>query len=152
MAKYFMELTLVDYSCVRFLPSEIAAASLYIAMRLPTGPIGKEQISLEWTPTLEYYSMYSESKLLPCARQIALLVTKTMDGTAKQKVHAQYFKCLKYFFRWFYFEKLSLLKSKGPWFFMAAKCAFNWRWCLLIQSYFSAVNDHAGIADLAKGY
>ena len=115
----------MDYSCVQFLPSEIAAASLYIAMSLPTGPIGKEQISLEWTPTLEYYSMYSESKLLPCARQIALLVTKTMDGTAKQKVRAQCFKCLKYFFRQFYFEKLSLLKSKGPCICTSTKCAFN---------------------------
>jgi len=73
-----MELTLVDYSCVRFLPSEIAAASLYIAMKVDDGS--------EWTPTLEYYSMYSESKLLPCARQIALLITKTLDGTAKLKV------------------------------------------------------------------
>jgi len=88
LAKYFMELTLVDYSCVRFLPSEIAAASLYIAMKVDDGS--------EWTPTLEYYSMYSESKLLPCARQIALLITKTLDGTAKLKAVSNKYSSSKF--------------------------------------------------------
>ena len=73
-----MELTLIDYSCVKFLPSEIAAASLYLAMKVDG--------DFKWTPTLEYYSSYSESKLLPCARKISLLITKTLDGTAKQVV------------------------------------------------------------------
>ena len=78
MAKYFMELTLVDYESVKFLPSEIAAAALYIAIKV--------EDNLEWTPTLEFYSMHSESKLLPCARRIAHLVKQTWDGTAKLKV------------------------------------------------------------------
>lgn len=78
MAKYFMELTLVDYSCVRFLPSEIAAASLYLAMKLD-----KEQANSEWTPTLAYYSAYPESQLLPCARRIAFLITQTLAVNPK---------------------------------------------------------------------
>ena len=78
MAKYFMELSLVDYGCMKFLPSEIAAAALYIAMKADDGS--------EWTPTCEYYSMYSESKLLPCARRLASLITKTLDGSARLKV------------------------------------------------------------------
>lgn len=77
MAKYFMELSLVDYGCMKFLPSEIAAAALYIAMKADDGS--------EWTPTCEYYSMYSESKLLPCARRLASLITKTLDGSARLK-------------------------------------------------------------------
>lgn len=77
MAKYFMELSLVDYGCMKFLPSEIAAAALYIAMKADDGS--------EWTPTCEYYSMYPESKLLPCARRVASLITKTLDGNAKLK-------------------------------------------------------------------
>lgn len=73
-----MELSLVDYGCMKFLPSEIAAAALYIAMKADDGS--------EWTPTCEYYSMYSESKLLPCARRLASLITKTLDGSARLKV------------------------------------------------------------------
>jgi len=88
MAKYFMELTLVDYACIAFLPSEIAAASLYIAM--------KADDDLEWTPTMEYYSMYSESKLQPCARRIAFLITKTLDGMAKQKAVYNKFASAKF--------------------------------------------------------
>lgn len=76
-----MELSLVDYACITFLPSEIAAASLYIAMKADDGS--------EWTATMEYYSMYSESKLQPCARRIAFLITKTLDGKAKQKVREE---------------------------------------------------------------
>ena len=68
----------MDYTCVQFLPSEIAAASLYIAMKVDDGS--------EWTPTLEYYSMYSESKLQPCAKRIAFLITKTLSGSAKNVV------------------------------------------------------------------
>jgi cyclin B len=34
MAKYLMELTLVDYASVKFLPSEIAAAALCLSMKL----------------------------------------------------------------------------------------------------------------------
>lgn len=73
-----MELSLVDYGCMKFLPSEIAAAALYIAMKADDGS--------EWTTTCEYYSMYSESKLLPCARRLASLITKTLDGSARLKV------------------------------------------------------------------
>ena len=68
----------MDYGCMKFLPSEIAAAALYIAMKADDGS--------EWTPTCEYYSMYSESKLLPCARRLASLITKTLDGSARLKV------------------------------------------------------------------
>ncbi|XP_068688073.1 G2/mitotic-specific cyclin-B-like [Montipora capricornis] len=91
LAKYFMELTLVDYACVKFLPSEIAAASLYIAIKVAANNENDDCSTSDWTPTLEYYSMYSESKLLQCARHIALLVTKTLDGTVKLKaVYSKY--------------------------------------------------------------
>ena len=71
----------MDYSCVRFLPSEIAAASLYLAMKLD-----KEQANSEWTPTLAYYSAYPESQLLPCARRIAFLITQTLAVNPKNTV------------------------------------------------------------------
>ncbi len=34
MAKYFIELCLLEYSLLCYLPSQIAAASLYISMKL----------------------------------------------------------------------------------------------------------------------
>ena len=71
----------MEYACIAFVPCEIAAASLYIVMKADHG--------LKWTPSMEYYSMYSESKLQPCARRIAFLMTKTLDEMAKQMVREQ---------------------------------------------------------------
>lgn len=34
MAKYFMELMLVDYECVKFVPSMRAASALYLSLQL----------------------------------------------------------------------------------------------------------------------
>lgn len=91
LAKYFMELTLVDYSCVKFLPSEISAASLYIAIKAISNSENDDCSATKWTATLQYYSMYSETKLLPCAKHIAFLITKTLDGSSKlQAVNNKY--------------------------------------------------------------
>ncbi|KXJ27183.1 G2/mitotic-specific cyclin-B [Exaiptasia diaphana] len=79
MAKYLMEVTLPDYTSVKFLPSEIAAAALCLALKL----IDKSS----WTPTLEYYSTYTEGQLKPCMKRIAqLVVTKGKD----KAVHTKY--------------------------------------------------------------
>ncbi|EDO34387.1 predicted protein [Nematostella vectensis] len=76
MAKYLMELTLIDYQSIKFLPSEIAAASLSLAMRV----MGKGS---EWTPTLEHYSGYSEKKLSTCMQRLAQLVLGARDSKQK---------------------------------------------------------------------
>lgn len=96
LAKYFMELTLVDYSCVKFLPSEISAASLYIAIKATSNSENDDCSATKWTATLQYYSMYSETKLLPCAKHIAFLITKTLDGSSKLQVSTKSSKSSKH--------------------------------------------------------
>merc|ERR1740136_620931 len=61
-----MELSLISYKIGRNLPSMIAAASLYLSLKL-TG-------FSEWSETLQYYSGYSEQQLMPVVRDIATLV------------------------------------------------------------------------------
>ncbi|XP_065060007.1 G2/mitotic-specific cyclin-B-like [Rhopilema esculentum] len=68
LAKYLMELTLVDYKLSRMPPSIIAAASLYLA--------GKVLENAEWTDTLVYYSTYTEQSLMPVVKSIAKLIAK----------------------------------------------------------------------------
>lgn len=72
LAKYLMELTIVDYDSVNVLPSEIAAASLCLSMKLLD--------SSEWEDTVAYYSNYSETQLDPIIRKIAQLVLKAGTG------------------------------------------------------------------------
>ncbi|KAN0065938.1 G2/mitotic-specific cyclin [Thecaphora frezii] len=59
VAKYFMEISLVDYRLMEHPPSLIAAAAVWLAREvLERG---------EWTPTLVHYSTYSEEELLGTA-------------------------------------------------------------------------------------
>nr|UST29464.1 g2/mitotic-specific cyclin-B-like isoform X1 [Haliclona caerulea] len=77
LAKYLMEVTLLDYASIQFLPSEIAASALCLSMKLLDNS--------EWTQTLEYYSTYTERHLTPCLKRIAKLVLKAKDKDSKGK-------------------------------------------------------------------
>lgn len=72
LAKYLMELTIVDYDMVHIHPSEIAAAALCMSMKLLDNS--------KWTDTLHYYSKYSETELLPIMKRMANLVLKAGSG------------------------------------------------------------------------
>ncbi|MCL7038282.1 hypothetical protein MKW94_006236 [Papaver nudicaule] len=52
LAYYLAELTLVDYSFLKFLPSLIAASAVFLAQWT------LDQSSYPWNPTLEYYTNY----------------------------------------------------------------------------------------------
>jgi len=81
LAKYLMELTVVDYEMAHIAPSRIAAASLCLSMKLLD--------SSTWSETLSHYSRYSEDALMPIIQRIALLVTKA--GTGKlTAIHTKY--------------------------------------------------------------
>ncbi|XP_057308632.1 G2/mitotic-specific cyclin-B-like [Hydractinia symbiolongicarpus] len=81
LAKYLMELTLIDYNLARKLPSEIAAAALYLSISLID--------ESEWTPTLQHYSGYSEEQILPTVTEMAALVL-TVDTSRYQAVKTKY--------------------------------------------------------------
>ncbi|XP_040890607.1 G2/mitotic-specific cyclin-B2-like isoform X1 [Toxotes jaculatrix] len=75
LAKYLMELTLLDYDMVHYRPSEIAAASLCLAQLLLDG--------LPWSPTQQHYSTYDEAHLKPIMQHIAKNVVTVNEGKTK---------------------------------------------------------------------
>uniref|UniRef100_UPI0037E7C069 G2/mitotic-specific cyclin-B2-like isoform X2 n=1 Tax=Semicossyphus pulcher TaxID=241346 RepID=UPI0037E7C069 len=75
LAKYLMELTLIDYDMVHYRPSEIAAASLCLSQLLLDG--------LPWSPTQQHYSSYDEAHLKPIMQHIAKNVVTVNDGKTK---------------------------------------------------------------------
>ncbi|XP_023651647.1 G2/mitotic-specific cyclin-B1 [Paramormyrops kingsleyae] len=75
LAKYFVELTMVDYDMVHFAPSLIASAAF--ALMLKVFSCG------EWTPTLQHYMGYSEDCLVPVMQHIAKNVVKVNEGQTK---------------------------------------------------------------------
>ena len=60
-ARYLTELALVDYNMLRYTPRQVAAASIYIALRLM-------KFSPPWNENLVRASNMSEGELKPCAR------------------------------------------------------------------------------------
>ncbi|XP_016421376.1 G2/mitotic-specific cyclin-B2-like [Sinocyclocheilus rhinocerous] len=75
LAKYFLELTLIDYDMVHFNPSETAAAALCLSQLVLDGQ--------KWSPTQQHYSSYDEAHLKPIMQHIAKNVVMVNEGLSK---------------------------------------------------------------------
>ncbi|XP_075446660.1 G2/mitotic-specific cyclin-B1-like isoform X1 [Ascaphus truei] len=75
LAKYLMELVMVDYDMVHIPPSQVAAAAFCLALKV----LGAG----EWTPTLQHYMAYTEVSLIPVMQHIAKNVTRVNQGLSK---------------------------------------------------------------------
>jgi Cyclin, C-terminal domain len=67
---YLMDGTLQSYSLLEYLPSQLAAAAVFISRRV----VGRNG----WSPTLLHYSDYAEEEIIPIARTL-LLAKKNAD-------------------------------------------------------------------------
>jgi len=86
MAKYVMELTLLEYGFCHVLPSEIAAVAL--AFSLKALDIDDKPLSELWTSTLQYYSQYSVEDFAVTLQQVAQMVLNTTRAPEKSKLLA----------------------------------------------------------------
>ncbi|XP_069601468.1 G2/mitotic-specific cyclin-B1 [Ranitomeya imitator] len=75
LAKYLMELAMLDYNMVHFPPSQVAAAAFRLSQKVLDGG--------EWTPTLQHYMVYTESSLVPVMEHLAKNVLKVNQGLTK---------------------------------------------------------------------
>ncbi|KAH6586620.1 hypothetical protein BASA50_009359 [Batrachochytrium salamandrivorans] len=80
LAKYLMEVSLVDHRFICFPPSQIAAAGLYLARRmLDRSP---------WNPNLVHYSSYTEDELLECSDLVVDYLSKPVKYEALYKKYS----------------------------------------------------------------
>nr|XP_057918542.1 G2/mitotic-specific cyclin-B1 [Doryrhamphus excisus] len=75
LAKYLLELTMVDYEMVHFPPSIVASAALALALKLLDAG--------EWDATLQHYMDYTADSLVPIMAHIAKNVVKVNEGKTK---------------------------------------------------------------------
>ncbi|XP_047200540.1 G2/mitotic-specific cyclin-B1 isoform X1 [Hippoglossus stenolepis] len=75
LAKYLLELTMVDYEMAHFPPSLLASAAF--ALTLQILDVG------EWDVTLQHYMDYTAESLIPVMAHIANNVVKVNDGQTK---------------------------------------------------------------------
>ncbi|APA14744.1 hypothetical protein SS1G_06752 [Sclerotinia sclerotiorum 1980 UF-70] len=77
LGKYLMEISLLDHRFMKYLPSHVAAASMYLArLILEKG---------EWDPVLTHYSGYSEDEIEPVFQLM-------VDYLARPVTHEAFFK------------------------------------------------------------
>ncbi|XP_046398884.1 G2/mitotic-specific cyclin-B2 [Ischnura elegans] len=92
MAKYLVELGLLDYSLCHHPPSLLAAAALYLSLWIFSGE--KTLTEKLWTDTLSFYSTYSFSSISHLVKNLAALVVKA--ETSKYKAVRSKFSASKY--------------------------------------------------------
>ncbi|XP_031769157.2 G2/mitotic-specific cyclin-B2-like isoform X2 [Galleria mellonella] len=79
LAKYFVDLCLVEYSMAHYRPSELAAAAICLSLYL----LSTKELDEVWTPTMVYYSTYSLSHIKPIIRKIAKVVINVENSKFK---------------------------------------------------------------------
>ncbi|XP_063395048.1 G2/mitotic-specific cyclin-B1 [Cydia fagiglandana] len=79
LAKYFVDLSLVEYSMAHYRPSELAAAALCLSLYL----LSRKSLEEVWTPTMTYYSEYTLEHLDPIIRKIAKIVVNVKNSKYK---------------------------------------------------------------------
>ncbi|ESO83758.1 hypothetical protein LOTGIDRAFT_222373 [Lottia gigantea] len=67
LARYILEMSLMDYSLISVRESKVAAAALHLARRMKNEG--------QWTKTLEYFSTYKVEELLPIVHKLNTLIT-----------------------------------------------------------------------------
>uniref|UniRef100_A0A8P0SYQ6 Cyclin B1 n=1 Tax=Canis lupus familiaris TaxID=9615 RepID=A0A8P0SYQ6_CANLF len=75
LAKYLMELSMLDYDMVHFPPSQIAAGAFCLALKILDNG--------EWTPTLQHYLSYTEESLLNVMQHLAKNIVMVNRGLTK---------------------------------------------------------------------
>lgn len=89
LARYLVELTLIDYRMLRFSRSIIAAAGVYLMHKV-------DQIVPEWPDVLSDNSPHEESELKICAREMCLLFQKAekcqLQAVRRKFMQPQFFQ------------------------------------------------------------
>merc|ERR1712241_1504706 len=86
LAKYVMELTLVNYEMAHWEPSKLAAAALALSLKV----LDRDEKSIHelWTPTLTFYTSYSFDNISKYVQQLASCVYETSKAPDSAKFMA----------------------------------------------------------------
>lgn len=82
LAAFLLELTLMDEGMLAFLPSQLAAASVYLSHAM----LGCKP----WDVTLAHYSRYKEYEVQPIAQELAFLHAKIISEGSFQAIKEKY--------------------------------------------------------------
>ncbi|BAT77889.1 hypothetical protein LR48_Vigan09g012500 [Vigna angularis] len=91
LGRYLAELSLLDYDCLRFLPSVVAASAVFLSRFIISPEVHP------WTPSLNECSGYKPAELKECVRtlhDLYLLRKAASFKAVRDKYKQQKFKCV----------------------------------------------------------
>ena len=93
LGNYLAELTLTDYSFLKFHPSVVAASAVFLAKWT------LDQSDLPWNSTLEHYTSYKSSDIQGCVRDLWELQQGNTSGSPplnaiREKYRQEKFECV----------------------------------------------------------
>jgi cyclin B len=92
LAQYLAELTLPEIKMIRFTPSHLAAASIYLSSKLLKQPIA-------WSQSMCNQTGYTEAAIKVCAKDLCLLLegaqTSTLQAVRKKFSYSKYHSVAK---------------------------------------------------------
>lgn len=76
MARYLIELPLIEYRMLKYCPSQLAASALFLALKIiPKYDENDPTVKLPaWDENLLRHTGYNESQLRPCAKDLCILL------------------------------------------------------------------------------
>eukprot|EP01117_Protostelium_nocturnum_P017258 TRINITY_DN7000_c0_g1_i1.p1 TRINITY_DN7000_c0_g1~~TRINITY_DN7000_c0_g1_i1.p1 ORF type:complete len:485 (-),score=150.89 TRINITY_DN7000_c0_g1_i1:51-1505(-) len=91
LSKYYIELTTLEYSFLEYTPSQIAAASVYLARATAQNIPNIEGIgAVLWNPTIQHYTGYSLKELSPCIRLMNEYALKQGPNCSQKAIFRKY--------------------------------------------------------------
>jgi hypothetical protein len=86
LAKYLIEISLLEYELVHIPPSLLASAALFLSLRVLDPSL---TMATTWSPNLQHYSTYQASELIPIVCKLAGVVARRKESKL-QAVHTKY--------------------------------------------------------------
>ena len=89
MARYLLELSLVEYGFLKYTPSNIAASAAYLAAKI-------FKMKTTWNGLVAECSKYSETDVRSCAKKLCELITKgktsSLDAVKRKFTHKNFYE------------------------------------------------------------
>lgn len=86
MSKYFIELASVEYSMVHYLPSKIAAAAVFMTLKLKSPRSNNYKL---WSANMKFYTKYELDDLRMVISSLARIVLNAPNAK-EQAIYSKY--------------------------------------------------------------
>jgi len=86
LAKYLIEISLLEYDMVHIPPSLLASAALFLSLRLLDPSL---TLATTWSPNLQHYSTYNTQEIIPVVCKLAGVLAKRRESKL-QAVHTKF--------------------------------------------------------------